>query len=48
MGWTEPVVHPDGRATYTIAAATRPGGLPTAVRVPLPFEGDGRSASCSR
>jgi hypothetical protein len=41
MRWTEPVMHADGRARYTIGAATRPGGLPTAVRVRLPFEGDG-------
>lgn len=40
MGWTTPVVHTAGRATYTIAAATRPGDLPTAVRVPLAFRGN--------
>ena len=39
MGWTEPIVHAGGRATYTIGAATRPGGLPTAVQVPLAFTG---------
>ena len=41
MGWTEPFVHRSGRATYTIGAATRSGGLPTAVEVRLPFEGSG-------
>lgn len=40
IGWTEPVVHAGGRATYTISAATRPGALPTAVQVRLPFDGD--------
>jgi hypothetical protein len=40
MGWIEPIVHDGGSASYTIGAATRPGGLPTAVRVPLPFTGD--------
>lgn len=40
MGWTEPVVHHGGAAVYTIGAATRVGGLPTAVQVPLPFNGD--------
>lgn len=39
MEWTEPVLHASGRATYTIGAATRPGGLPTAVEVVLPFRG---------
>lgn len=40
MGWTEPVVHGGGTATYTLGAATRPGGLPTAVQVRLPFAGN--------
>jgi hypothetical protein len=40
MGWTEPLVHRSGRATYTIGAATKSGGLPTAVEVRLPFSGN--------
>ncbi len=40
MGWTEPVVHSLGHATYTVGAVTRPGGLPTAVQVQLPFTGN--------
>jgi hypothetical protein len=40
MGWTESFVHSSGRATYTIGAATKAGGLPTAVQVRLPFAGN--------
>lgn len=40
MGWTQPIVHGTGRATYTIGATTKGGGLPTAVRVPLPIAGN--------
>lgn len=39
MGWIEPVVHGAGNASHTIGAATRPGGLPTALQVRLPFTG---------
>ena len=39
LGWTRPLVHQAGRATYTIGAATRAGGLPTAVEVRLPRAG---------
>ena len=40
VGWTQAIVHGAGDATYTIAAATRPEGLPTAVQVRLPFAGN--------
>lgn len=40
IGWTKPVGHVGGNATYTIAAATRPEGRPTAVKVRLPFAGN--------
>ncbi len=39
MGWTEPILHVSGRATYTIGAATKARGLPTTVAVKLPFAG---------
>lgn len=39
LGWTRPLVHEAGRATYTIGAATKAGGLPTAVEVRLPRAG---------
>lgn len=38
MGWIEPVTHSYGRAAYTIGAATRPSGMPTAVQIPLPMK----------
>lgn len=40
MGWIEPVMHGSGTASYTIGAATRPGGLPTAVQVRVPLTGN--------
>ena len=40
MGWTQPIVHASGRATYTIGAASKAAGLPTAVRIQLPLEGN--------
>ncbi|MBI3154352.1 MAG: hypothetical protein HYZ20_02990 [Burkholderiales bacterium] len=40
MGWAVPVLHASGRASYTLGAPTRPGGLPTAVQVPLAFTGN--------
>jgi hypothetical protein len=40
MGWAEPIVHVAGRASYTIGAATRSGGLPTGIAVRLPFAGN--------
>jgi hypothetical protein len=41
MGWTQPVLHGSGPATYTMAAATRlEGNMPTAVQVRLPFTGN--------
>jgi hypothetical protein len=41
MGWTEPVVHVRGQATYTLGAATRAAGLPTALEVVLTIADDG-------
>ncbi len=40
LGWTKVSTHDAGQATYTIAAASRPDGQPTAVAVRLPFAGD--------
>lgn len=40
LGWTKAFVHEGGQATYTVAAATRPQGRPTAVEVRLPFAGN--------
>lgn len=40
MGWAEPIVHVSGRASYTIGASTRSGGLPTSIAVRLPFAGN--------
>jgi hypothetical protein len=36
LGWTRPVVHASGTATYQIGPAYRPGELPNAIEVPLP------------
>lgn len=33
LGWTTPIVHKSGRATYTIGAAAAPGLLPSSIRV---------------
>jgi len=40
LGWTEPIVHVSGRATYTIGAAAKASSLPTVIEVLLPVAGN--------
>ncbi len=36
LGWTRPIVHASGTATYELGPAYRPGELPNAIEVQLP------------
>lgn len=48
LGWSEPIIHSGGTASYTIGTIHGDGQLPTAVRIPLPNSTDPRVRTVSQ